>query len=645
LEYVFKHSLTKEAAYSTLLHERRKEIHRKVGEILESFYSDRTEEIFGLLAHHFEAAEDLEKALEYLIEAGDKTRLEDAQFEAADYYHRALNILNSQGDDSLTRATWLKLGLVYQTNFDFDAAHRAYEAAFALEERDTNVWEDLPENKEDQHKIRIPLLHLSTIDPGFLTISTEWLVVSQIFAGLVRFDNEMNVVPDVARSWEVLDDGLRYVFHLRDDVRWTDGKQVSAHDFVWGWTRSICSSPVAANFDVITGAQDYRDGKLDDLPGLHANNPLELEIRLQEPVATFLYTLAGPLGYPIPEAAVQAHGDEWWKPETIVSNGPFKVVDLDEEGLVLERNPTYFGEYTGNLDRVEFLFTRPPGKQESSSLIQPYLDGEIDILFNVQPEDVPTIVSNEELHFSEPVISTYYVGMDPSTAPLDNRLVREALAYAINREDLKNHKLTVEDRTAEGGIVPSGIPGHSPDLAIRHDPQLARQKLSEAGFPDGVGFPPLTLKYFFLIGAERAAEIARQWQGTLGIATSIREFSTITELDDMQLWLTGWIGENPDPHYFLGKSGIIKWWNTLGWIDPAYEALIAEASRASDRQRRMELYRRADRRLVVDEVITIPISYGGRTRFLVKPWVKQFQYTRLSNYQLKDVLIENKPGY
>ncbi len=643
LEYIFKHSLTREAAYSTLLHERRKEIHRKVGEALEGSYSDRAEEIFGLLAHHFEAAEDHEKALAYLIEVGDKTRLEDAHIEAADYYQRALNILETLGNDSLARATWLKLGLVYQTDFEFDAAHRAYEAAFALEQRFKDVPDLSPESREDQRMMRMPLLHIETLDPNLMTLSTEGVVLSQIFAGLVRFDTEMSIIPDVARSWEVLDDGTRYIFHLRDDVYWTDGRQMTADDFVWGWARAISKSHAAEAFDAISGAREYRHGKSKEIPGLRANNPLELEVRLQEPVANFLYTIAGNLGIPIPEDVVQTHGEDWWKPDTVVSNGPFMLVGLDEEGLVLERNPTYFGDFDGNLDRVELLFTRPPGKGQSPLRVRQYLDGELDIYFNILPENVPAEVPNEELHFSAPTISTYYVGLNPSTAPLDNLLVREALAYAINRDEFESKVLTVEGLTAEGGLVPPGIPGHSPDLAIRHDPQLARIKLSEAGFPDGVGFPPLTLNYLYLIDAEKAAEIARQWQETLGITTSIWEFSGSTEFDDILVWLGGWIGQHPDPHYFLGQSGIIKRWKAFGWKDPTFDALIAEASRTSDRPSRMELYRCADRRLVAEEVITIPMFYGGRVPFLVKPWVKQFQFTRFTNYQLKDVLIENRP--
>ena len=644
LEYIFKHSLTQEAAYSTLLHERRRELHQRVGQALRGIFTDREEEFYGLLAHHFEAAEDHEKALAYLIQAGDKTRHEDAHIEAADYYQRALNMLEMLGDDQLARATWLKLGLVYQTNFEFDAAHRAYEAAFALEQRVKNVLELSPESREDQHIMRLPLLHIETLDPALLTISTEEPVISQLFAGLARLETEMSVVPDVARSWEVLDDGTRYVFHLRDDVYWTDGRQVTADDFVWAWTRAISKSSFAEAFDAISGAREYRHGESEEIPGLRANNPLELEVRLQEPVAYFLYIIAGPLGLPIPEDVVQTHGEDWWKPDTIVSNGPFMLVGFDDEGLVLERNPTYFGDFDGNLDRVEFLFTRLPGKQQSPLRFRQYLDGELDIYFNILPEDVPVEVAKEELHFSAPTLSTYLLGLDSSKEPFDNLLVREALAYAINREEFKKKVPTVEILTAEGGLVPPGIPGHSPDVAIQHDPQLARLKLSEAGFPDGVGFPPLTLNYFYLINPENAAEIARQLQEVLGITTSIREFSAMTEFDDFQVWLSGWIAEHPDPHYFLGQSGIIRGWKALGWKDLIFDELIAEASRASDRPRRMELYRRADRRLVAEEVIAIPIYYGGRVSFLAKPWVKQFQYTRLSSFQLKDVLIEKMPG-
>ena len=133
LEYIFKHSLTQEAAYNSLLIERRKEFHQKVGEALEHLFADRVTEFYGLLAHHFDAAGIAEKAIDYLIKAGDKSRLEDAYEEAIKFYRRAIELLQQSGDRERESKTWLKLGLIYQINFQFEQAYQANETAFALE--------------------------------------------------------------------------------------------------------------------------------------------------------------------------------------------------------------------------------------------------------------------------------------------------------------------------------------------------------------------------------------------------------------------------------------------------------------------------------------------------------------------------------
>jgi predicted ATPase len=131
LEFIFKHSLAQEAAYQSLLVERRREFHRRVGAALERLFADRQEEFYGLLAHHFDLAEQAEKAVQYLIAAGDKARLEDALPEAARFYRRAVERLEAAGDVEGASHTWFKLALVYQADFDFAAAHGAYERGFA----------------------------------------------------------------------------------------------------------------------------------------------------------------------------------------------------------------------------------------------------------------------------------------------------------------------------------------------------------------------------------------------------------------------------------------------------------------------------------------------------------------------------------
>src|SRR5512135_3362608 len=325
LEYIFKHSLTQQAAYNSLLVERRKEFHRKVGDALEQLFADRAEEFYGLLAHHFDAAGDQAKAIEYLIRAGDKSRLEDAHAEAIKFYRRAIELLDQAGDRQRAIKTWLKLGLIYQINFEFDQAHAANETAFALERQ---IRASRPQRTADYVlterprilRLRVADTQLATIDPSQLTFSTEYWINSHLFAGLAEFDEDTNVVPHAARSWEVLDGGSHYVFHLRDDLRWTDGRPLTAVDFERTWKRNLAPNIEVSYknlLDDIVGARDYREGRKPDpnSVGVRALDPLTLEVRLNTPVAYFLYLVTQPITFPLPLKIVEEYGDDWWKPE------------------------------------------------------------------------------------------------------------------------------------------------------------------------------------------------------------------------------------------------------------------------------------------------------------------------------------------
>ncbi len=168
LEYIFKHSLTQEAAYNSLLLERRREFHQRVGQALEKLFADRQEQFLGLLAHHFEAAGDRTKAIDYLLQAGDRARLTDEHSEAIGYYQRALVLLSEPVDEPCAAQVWLKLGLIYNANFQFEASHQAYEEAFQLQQK-TRI------SRRQKAASRLQALHVHlpsdfvTLDPGRAT--------------------------------------------------------------------------------------------------------------------------------------------------------------------------------------------------------------------------------------------------------------------------------------------------------------------------------------------------------------------------------------------------------------------------------------------------------------------------------------------
>ncbi len=262
LEYIFKHSLTQEATYNSLLMEQRREFHRQVGEALENLFSDRIEQYLGLLAHHFESAGDFAKAVGYLIKAGDRARLTDEHTEAISYYLRAVKLLEVQHEETRLAQIWLKLGLIYNANFQFETAHQANEKAFALQQKIIPQKQPARTVKPYMFRFGFTGAHVN-LDPGLASWGQDVATSAHLFSGLAYINEELDVVPAVARSWQVLDNGKRYIFHLRNDAAWTDGTPVTAGDFEWAWKRNLHpdlhSGTAEFLFDV-HGAREYHEG-------------------------------------------------------------------------------------------------------------------------------------------------------------------------------------------------------------------------------------------------------------------------------------------------------------------------------------------------------------------------------------------------
>lgn len=643
LEYMFKHSLTQQAAYDSLLLEQRRDFHRRVGLALEQLFAERREEFYGLLAHHFDRAGDATKAAEYMLKAGDKLRHEDAQEEAIGYYRRAVELLEELGDDERAARTWLKLGLVYHTNFDFEEAHRANERAFTLQR-------ELKRGKAPSQRrpgapltlLNLHTLRIHSFDPGKAYWSTDTTIIMRLFSGLAELDEEMNLIPQVARSWEILEGGTHYVFHLRDDVRWTDGTPVTAADFEWAWKRNLrldTPSPYQLLMDDIVGAREYREGKSNDpnSVAVRALDSLTLEVRLYAPVAYFPYLMIAPITFPLPREVVERCGDEWWKPENIVTNGAFRLAALDLETRVsLRRNADYFGEFPGNLDGIEFDIA-PDGPER----IQAYREGRLDAYYLPRRWVRDGIPIAEQVPW--PTLSVYYVAFSPDRPPLDDVRVRRALMLALDRDRVAQSRGTTAVKGARGGLVPPGMPGHTPDLGLVHDVPTAQRLLAQAGYPNGEGFPPL-VGWVPQSGYELGDEMAREWDQALNIRVT---FEQTSDRDDgrfrhrYHLVALAWSADCPDPANFLQQSSMYFGLREAGWHDAHYEELIEQAARATNRAQRMAMYREADRILVAGQALVLPIFYGEKTFLvLLKPYIRNLKIS-LFGPLIREIVKEN----
>lgn len=644
LEFIFKHSLTQEAAYDSLLLERRREFHRKVGAALEELFSERQVEFLGLLAYHFDRAGEKGRAIDYLIRAGDKTRMEDAHQEAIKFYQRAIDLLHEQSDSDRESKTWLKLGLIYHTNFDFAAAYRANEIAFAMRQAEkhqsagANV---LIEGRNTVcHSVAFPI---ATLDPGRMTDTLEGSIGDALFAGIAQLDAQLNLTPHAARSWEVLDGGTRYLIHLRHDVRWTDGSVVSADDYEWAWKRNLdprTEATYAHWLDSVVGACAFRQAKIADSEtvGVRALDALTLEIRLENPTAYFPYLFAMPVTFPLPRAVIERAGDEWWKPGQIVSNGAFRLVQFDQERGALERNADYFGEASGNLDRFEWRVI-----SEASDRMSAYLEGEIDWL-QIDPVHFPSALApgiNKREHQTFTVLDVCYLALLSQQPPLNDLRVRRALVQSLDKERIK-----AEDRlpatSARGGMIPPGIPGHSPGIGLPFDLETARRLLAEAGFPGGRGFPPITLRYTNTAGSEQVARaIVRQWQEHLGIKVQAALLEGHWSPEQSPEILYGpWTPDYPDPDGVMRTLPLYDVLKRAGWQNERFGELVAEAGRTADRPKRLAMYRDADRIWVAEESVVCALFYHWELGTFTKPWLKGVILSPRGLFSVKTITVE-----
>ena len=643
LEYIFKHSLTQEAAYNSLLLEQRHAYHRRVGEALEDLFADRLEQFWGLLAYHFEAGGEAEKAIQYLILAGDQAKFTDEHSEAIDYYRRAIKLLAGGKQESRAAQAWLKLALIYHANFQFEASHQAYETAFQLQR---NFHPERPNRINRQSAV----LRASTdgpfhpIDPGKVIWLEDVNVARSLFSGLARISSEVDVLPEVARSWQVLDGGRRYLFHLRDDFHWSDGAPVTATDFEWAWKRNLNPETRADSasllFDIL-GARDYHLG-IDPQPehvGVHALDVNTLEVLLIKPVAYFPFIVTLPVTFPLPRAAIERFGEDWWLPGRIVTNGPFRLAALDlQRNCRLERSLDYPIHADGNISRIDWNVLED--RQDS---LQAYLENRID--YTEMPATLlPAGFPKNEI-FTEKNLFVLQLNFDPLTPPLNDPRVRKALAYSIGRQKIEEWRhLPV----ARGGLIPPGMPGHSPDIGLPDDVELGRKLLAEAGFPDGRGFPSLsgvTLQGLIPFGEA----CARHWREHLGVEVNFQALDLLNFYEwrekhkDTAVFIHGWIGDYPDPDDFMRQSDTVAMMNFLGWRDPDFDQLLDRAASTSDRGKRMAMYRQADYMLVHEQALVIPLDYRrGAIKLLVKPWVKNFILNSLSGLDYRNIILEER---
>lgn len=517
-----------------------------------------------------------------------------------------------------------------------------------------------------------------TLDPSLMNGEPEMRVATALFEGLTRRDAKtLQPAPGVAEAWDVSEDGLIWTFHLREDARWSDGRPVTADDFVYAWKRLLdpqTGAEYAYFLHGLAGARAYNRGGDAEAPrfgidqGVFAPDPRTLVVELEAPVPYFLELTSFFATLPVPRWAVETHGDRWFLPGRIVGNGPF-LLDSWRVGdrIRLVRNPGYWGADAVGLETVDVLSIEQP-----TTALNLYLSGEVDWLPSLYPPELVDVLRDRPDFYSGPSMIVYFYRLNVTRPPLDDPRVRQAIGLAIDRHEITDALLRLGEIPATA-MVPPGMPGYgAPTSGLDFDPSRARALLAEAGFAGGEGVPELGVLYNTHERHRQIAElIADQLRRNLGLRVRAynqewQSYIASTRALDYDIARAGWIGDYLDPNTFLDLFVTGNGNNNTGWGDPDYDFLLAAAAnvgRASQdpaallaaapepdalgralaplgsevspaqhaeqlRALRLELLRQAETILVAEGFPVIPIYFYVASG-LVRPGVEGF-YSELS---------------
>jgi len=484
------------------------------------------------------------------------------------------------------------------------------------------------EIREHGGEYRIPLAsEPPSLDPAFITDIYAVNVAMNLFDGLLEYDKDLNFVPAIARVWKISRDHRTYTFLLHKGVKFHNGREVTAKDFVFSFTRILdpaTKSPVASFFLNIQGAGDYQDGKSDGVAGLRAPDAYTLKIQLEQPFAPFLSILAMANAKVVPKEEI---GPRFGKRP--IGTGPFRLRSWEPgREILLAANQDYFGGKP-LLGKLNFrIYPNIQWEKIFGDFEKGLLEESI-----IPSNNYDQVTDNARYlrrykFVSKPTLNLVYIGMNLAIPPFDDYRVRQAVSYAVDTEKIVR-EITKRGSIPAKGILPPGMGGFDPNFkGYDYDPEKARELLEAAGYPEGRGIPPIEIwtvskadsvqqelkayqQYFADIGISLIPRVATNWS----------EFINFINDKKAPMYYAAWYADYPDPDNFLyvlchSKSKT----NRMGYHNPEVDDLLEQARREWDYMKRVELYRRVEKMVMSDAPIIC--QHVNSFNYLFQPWVK-----------------------
>lgn len=491
------------------------------------------------------------------------------------------------------------------------------------------------------------------LDPGTSAETFADPAIINCFEGLVTTDENETPVPGVAESWTISPDGTVYTFKIRKNAAWSDGKALTAGDFDYSWKRVLDPAVGAKNagmlYSFIKNGEKCYNGELPmDQAGIRVIDDYTIEVTLEAPTPYMLQMFAFRCFYPVRKDIVEADPEGWHrKAETYIGNGPFMVKEMNfGESIVLVKNEHYWD--AGNVKLEEITF-RTIG--ELSTALTAMESGDVDGIENVPAAEIPRLKAQSDEFYILPALGTTYYLYNNQRKPLDDVRVRKALSLALNRREIVDTVIQGAGIPAFA-IVPLGLAIGGKDFrevggyyggTETANVEEARRLLAEAGYPDGKGFPDITLGYYTHPTVKQLVEAMQQmWKKNLNIDLKITNAEWQVYYADVMamnydIAAMGWGGDYAHPMTFMAIFTSESPNNLTNWGSAEYDGYIAAAQKETNGDKILEYLHKAED-LLMEEQRILNIYHRSYT-MMMADHVKDWKRTVLGSIIFKNAYI------
>lgn len=496
----------------------------------------------------------------------------------------------------------------------------------------------------------------NSIDPTVTSNSFATPFLANCFEGLVTYDEKGEVVPGNAESWESNDDLTQFTFHLRDGLKWSDGSDLTAEDYVYSALRVLTPSTTAEYLnmisDYVVNGKEYYDGTVSaEEVGVKALDDKTIQYTLKAPCPYFVDLVSMQVYFPVQKATIEANGDKWTaSAEAYVSNGPFKVTQINMgESYVLEKNDNYWDAENVTLEKLTYRYIL-----DLSTALTAFENNEVDGVRMVSSGDIARLKAEKAGLNTAPIYGTVYYNFNCEKEPYNNPLVRKALNLAIDRDAIINNVAQLDAVPAFSFYAPGYVvdgkdltDGRSDfGLSSTANPEEAKKALAEAGYPDDEGFPTIQLSFYSDDNVKKIAEAVKEmWEQNLGIKVEVSSadwavFYSDVQAGNYEVAAMGWGADYINPMSFLPLMYTDDITNNANYSNPEYDAIVDQIKVEKDPEKFGELVKQADE-IVSSEYGVLPLYYKAEN-YLLKDNIKGVYMTSSSNLYFKNAKVMAK---